>query len=59
MQSWWAEVVGLEGLSLGRVDEVGLPGSLWARHPFGRGFEEGIVLETDLVAVTFFRGQGY
>jgi hypothetical protein len=57
-QSWWAQVVGLAALSLGRVGEVVVPGSSGARHPFGRGFEEGMALETELVAITF-PGQGY
>jgi hypothetical protein len=57
-QSWWAQVVGLQGLSLGRVGEVVLLGSSGTRHPFGRGFEEGMAMEIELVTVAF-RGQGY
>jgi hypothetical protein len=57
-QSWWAQVVGLAALSLGRVGEVVIPGFSGARHPFGRGFEEGMAIETELVAIAF-PGQGY
>jgi hypothetical protein len=57
-QSWWVQVVGLAALSFGRVGEVVVPGPSEAKHPFGQCFEEGMAMETELMAVAF-QGQGY
>jgi hypothetical protein len=51
--SWWASVVGRESVVLWKVREVVIPGASEARHPFGRGFEEGVAAETELVAIAF------
>jgi hypothetical protein len=52
-QSWWAQVAGRESFVLGKVWEVVVPGASGARHPFGRGFDEGVAAEMELVAIAF------